>query len=64
MKILLKVPEAARQLGLAEKSCWSWVYSGKIGFHRIGRSIKIPQSEIDRILDEGYTPPRVVGGAR
>lgn len=53
-----KVPAAAKRLGLADKSLWAWIADGRIGVYRIGRSVRIGESEIQRILEEGYTPAR------
>lgn len=53
-----RVPEAGEMLGLAQKTMWAWIGARKIGVHRIGRSVQIPESEIQRILDEGFTPPK------
>jgi excisionase family DNA binding protein len=53
---LNKVPEAAKKLALSEKTIWAWIGARRIGVHRIGRSVRISESEIQRILTEGFTP--------
>lgn len=53
---LWRVPEAAPRLGLADKTLWAWIGARKIGVHHVGRSVRIPESEIQRILAEGYVP--------
>ncbi|MGH9403914.1 MAG: helix-turn-helix domain-containing protein [Terriglobia bacterium] len=53
---LLRVDEAANALALRPKTIWCWIGQRKIAVHRVGRAVRIPQSEIFRILDEGYTP--------
>lgn len=55
---LNKVPEAAKQLRKADKTLWAWIAQRKIATVRVGRNVFIPQSEIDRLLTEGYTPAR------
>lgn len=57
MGVLNKVPEAARKLAISQKTLWSWIGSRRIGVHRVGRAVRVPESEIQRILSEGYTPP-------
>jgi excisionase family DNA binding protein len=53
-----KVPETAKLLRKSEKNIWAMIGERRIGVHRVGRSVLIPESEIQRLLDEGYTPAR------
>lgn len=53
---LNEVPQGAEQLALAEKTLWQWIAERRIGVVRLGRSVRIPQSEIDRLIAEGSTP--------
>lgn len=53
---LLKVPEAAEMLALSQKTVWQWIGERRIGVIRLGRAVRIPQSEIDRLMREGTTP--------
>lgn len=55
---LLKVPEAAETLALSQKTIWQWIGERRIGVVRLGRAVRIPQSEIDRLMEEGSTPAR------
>jgi excisionase family DNA binding protein len=55
---LLKVPEAAEMLALSQKTVWQWIGERRIGVIRLGRAVRIPQSEIDRLMEEGATPAR------
>jgi excisionase family DNA binding protein len=56
---LYRVPEAANALNISAKSIWNWISQGRIGVTRIGgRAVRIPQAEIDRLIDEGYSPAR------
>jgi excisionase family DNA binding protein len=57
-KLLLKVPEAAEMLALSQKTLWQWVAARRVGVVRLGRAVRIPQSEIDRLVEEGTTPAR------
>ncbi len=58
MAKLLKVPEAAEMLALSQKTVWQWIGERRIGVVRLGRSVRIPVSEIERLLEEGTTPAR------
>jgi excisionase family DNA binding protein len=57
-KLLLKVPEAAEMLALSQKTLWQWVGARRIGVVRLGRAVRIPQTEIVRLVEEGTTPAR------
>lgn len=59
VKRLLTVREAAEQLGLSPKTVWAWIYSRRLGFVRLGRSIRIPQSAIEQLIEVGSIPARV-----
>jgi excisionase family DNA binding protein len=51
------ISETALLLNLSPATIRSWVRSQKLGYTRLGRSIRIPASEIDRLLTDGYHPP-------
>lgn len=53
---LLKVPEAAEMLALSQKTIWQWIGERRIGVVRLGRAVRVPQSEIERLMEEGTTP--------
>jgi excisionase family DNA binding protein len=57
---LLKVPEAAAILALSQKGLWQWIYSRRISVVRLGRAVRVPLSEIERLIEEGTTPVRRV----
>ena len=57
---LLKVPEAAGILALSEKTLWAWILARSITVVRLGRAVRIPMSEIERLIEEGTTPARRV----
>jgi excisionase family DNA binding protein len=56
MKHLLKVPEAASRLNLSVKTTWKMVYGRKVDVVRIGRSVRIPEESIDKLIDDGMIP--------
>ncbi len=53
---LLRVPEAAEMLALSPKTVWQWIGERRILVVRLGRAVRVPQSEIDRLMEEGTTP--------
>ena len=53
-----KVPEAAEFLGISEKTLWTKIGAASVAVYRIGRCVRIGESELVRILQEGFTPAR------
>ena len=45
--------QAAPPLQVCERTVRTWIESGKIMAEKVGRSFRIPQSEIDRLKTEG-----------
>lgn len=54
------VSVTAKFLGIKESTIRAWVHFRRIEFVRIGRRVKIPGAEIQRIVDEGTQPRRLV----
>ena len=54
----LTVREAAQALNLAEPTVRAWLAQRRLGFIQLGRAIRIPASEIDRLLSQGAVPAR------
>lgn len=60
------VPEAAKELGISIHTVRSWIAQHRIGYLKLGRAVRIPQAEIDRILRESAVaaaPQRIPAGA-
>jgi excisionase family DNA binding protein len=53
---LLRVPEFSRELVIQDATTRAWILTRRIDVVRVGRSIRIPRSEVTRILEEGFTP--------
>ena len=51
-----KVKEAARELGLSPHTIRAWIAARKIAALRLGRAVRVPPSEVDRLLREGLIP--------
>ena len=54
----LKVKEFAVATSLSEKCVRAWIARRKISILRLGRAVRIPQSEVDRLLTESMQPAR------
>lgn len=55
---MLTVKQAADMLGLTESAVRRWVLMRRISSYRVGRSVRIAESEIARILRQGFIPAR------
>jgi excisionase family DNA binding protein len=53
---LLTVPEAAVRMNISQKTTWKMVYGRKVAVVRIGRSVRIKEDSIDKVIDDGTTP--------
>jgi excisionase family DNA binding protein len=56
MTRLLTVPEAAVRMNLSQKTTWKMVYGRKVAVVRIGRSVRIKEDSIEKLIDDGTTP--------
>lgn len=48
---MYKVNEFAEALNLSPKTIWAWVYSGKLAVVRLGKAVRIKQSELDKLVN-------------
>jgi excisionase family DNA binding protein len=56
---LLTVPEVAERLKLKESTIRAWLLRRRLSRVRVGaRAVRIPATEIDRIIAEGSVPAR------
>lgn len=52
---LLKIPEFAQKARLADVTVWKLVAARRVSSVKIGRSRRIPASELSRLIREGLT---------
>jgi excisionase family DNA binding protein len=51
----LTVAEVAELLKLNQQTVRNWIDQGSLPAHRVGRRVRIRRSDLDRMLEEGYT---------
>jgi excisionase family DNA binding protein len=61
---LLTVSEFAEALGVTVACIRRWLLERKIASIRVGRLVRLPESELQRIVQEGFRPARPRAGAR
>ena len=59
-RLVYDVPEAGAKLGLSRNSAYEAARSGQIPTIRIGRLLKVPKIQFDRMLEQ---PARKMPGA-
>jgi excisionase family DNA binding protein len=59
-KSLLRVNEFAALLDVTPACVRRWLLERKIASTRIGRLVRIPRSEIERLVESGLRPARPV----
>ncbi len=52
LRLALRAPEAAKALGISERSLWSLTHRGNVPHFRIGTSIVYPIDALRRWLDQ------------
>lgn len=61
---MLTLAQAAHLLGLRPVTLRAWAARRKIAIHRLGRAIRSPAREVDRLLEESFVPARPERDAR
>jgi excisionase family DNA binding protein len=54
----MTVKEVAARLGISAYTVRTWLGQRRLGFIRLGRAIRVPPSEVKRVLHEGLVPPK------
>ena len=57
----ITVSHMARVLGLQESTIRRWVLEKRITYHKFGRAVRIPVSELERLIREGRREAIPVG---
>ena len=60
----LRVEQAAGALDLSVACLRAWITKRKIGIVRLGRAIRIPCAEIERLIAEGSVPAKETRNGR
>jgi excisionase family DNA binding protein len=55
---LLTVREAAVRTGHKEATWRAWILLRKVPYHKVGRSIRIAESDLTRLIEESRVPAR------
>lgn len=58
---LLTVRQASEKLGLREGTLRKWLLEKRIGYCKLGRSVRLPVEVVEKLIREGYRAPLVEG---
>ena len=53
---LLDVGECAQRLGLKKSTIRRWLFDRRIASVKLGKSVRVPESEVDRLIQIGKRP--------
>jgi excisionase family DNA binding protein len=53
----LSVFETAEILGVTSFAVRAWIARRIIGHRKLGRAVRVPREEVERMLHDSYTPP-------
>ena len=56
--------ELAAMLKVTRQAIYNWIQQGRMEAVRIGRTVRIPREEVERLLREGRSPRQTDQGAR
>ena len=54
----LTVKQAASELNVSVHTIRAWLSRRRLGYVRLGRAVRIPAAEIDRLVERGTVPAR------
>jgi excisionase family DNA binding protein len=55
---LLTIPQAAEVLGLSAATIRSWLSQHKVPVVKLGRAVRLKETDIRKLIEEGYIPAR------
>ncbi len=53
---LMSLPKAAEELGVTVNTLRAWVYRRKIDYVKVGRSVRVSEATVQRVIDRGTMP--------
>jgi excisionase family DNA binding protein len=57
-KVLLTVSQAAERLNLTRSCLRRWILERRVATVKLGRLVRVPASEVDRLIATGLRPAR------
>ncbi len=61
---LLTVPQAAERLAISPATLRKWLYLRRLSCVRVGRAVRLRESDVEAMARVGFNPPRVPRGGK
>ncbi len=61
---LLTLRECSERTGHRESTWRAWVLHRRVPFYKVGRSVRIAEADLDRLIEQARIPAREVSHAR
>jgi len=55
---LLTLREAAERTGFRESTWRAWILRRKVPYHKVGRSVRIAEADLERMIEQARIPAR------
>jgi excisionase family DNA binding protein len=55
---LLTLREAAERTGFRESTWRSWVLRRRVSYHKVNRSVRIAEADLERMIQQARVPAR------
>lgn len=52
----LTIEQAASELGVSPHTIRAWIGQRRLGHLKLGRAVRVPRAEVQRLLEQSYTP--------
>jgi excisionase family DNA binding protein len=53
----LTIAQAAVELGVSPHTVRAWIGRRRLGHLKLGRAVRVPHADVQRLIDQSYTPP-------
>jgi excisionase family DNA binding protein len=54
----LTVLQAAHELNVSVHTIRAWIARRRLGYRKLGRSVRVPAEEVQRLLEQTFVPAR------
>jgi len=55
---LMTLKEAAERTGFRESTWRAWILRRKVPYHKVGRSVRIAEADLERMIEQARIPAR------
>jgi len=55
---LLTLREAAERTGFRESTWRAWILRRKVPYHKVGRSVRVAEADLERLIEQARIPAR------